>query len=163
MDTNREQALQKLTTLVKDIKVCMLTTIEADGLLHSRPMGTLDMKDGYLWFFVRDDSRKAVTVQHDPRVNISYVDANTWVSVSGTATLTHDRAKIAELWTADASIWFPQGANDPHLALMQVRLEEGEYWDVTSSTMVRIFGYLKAKITGEAPSGEFAEHEVVRR
>jgi general stress protein 26 len=162
MHLTQAEAMKKLTELVKDIKIAMLTTIEADGNLHSRPMGTQEMRDGTLWFFLKDDSRKAVEVVRDPRVNVSYVDSNTWVSVSGTATITHDRAMIDELWNESLNAWFPKGKDEPHLALMKVRLDEGEYWDVTSSSMVQLFSYLKSKLTGAPHEGEFAEHEVVR-
>jgi general stress protein 26 len=45
--------LQKLREMVKDIDFCMLTTVDEEGNLHSRPMsvnGEIDT-DGDLWFF----------------------------------------------------------------------------------------------------------------
>ena len=163
MHLSQSEALQKLSELVKDINIAMLTKVEEDGNLHSRPMGTQQIEDGNLWFFLKDDSRKATEAVRDPRVNVSYSNSSTWVSVSGTATITTDRRKIDELWKEELKAWFPGGIAEPHLALMKVRIEEGEYWDVTSRSMVRLFGYLKAKLTGEAHDGEFAGHEVVRR
>jgi general stress protein 26 len=163
MHATPAEAMEKLTELVKDIEIAMLTTVEADGSLHSRPMGTQEMKDGNLWFFVKDDSRKAKEVERDPRVNVSYVDSNTWVSVSGRATITRDRAKIDELWKESLKAWFPQGKAEPHLALMKVEMDEGEYWDVTSSSMVQLFSYVKSRLMGETAEAELAEHQVVRR
>ena len=163
METQQPESMQKLVELVKDIRIAMLTTVEADGSLHSRPMGTQDIQGDTLWFFLKDDSRKAQEVGRDPRVNVSYSDSNTWVSVSGVATITHDRSKIDELWSEGLMAWFPQGKAEPHLALMQVQIHEAEYWDVTSSSMVRLFGYVKAKLTGQPHQGEFADHAVIQR
>ena len=163
MQTSETQSMRKLTELVKDIQIAMLTTVEADGSLHSRPMGTQDIQGNTLWFFLKDDSRKAQEVVRDSRVNVSYSDANTWVSVSGVATITRDRSKIDELWKEELKAWFPDGKAEPHLALMQVQIHEAEYWDVTSSSMVRLFGYVKAKLTGKAHEGEFADHAVIQR
>ena len=162
MHTPEIESMQKLTELVKDIQIAMLTTVEADGSLHSRPMGTQDIQQDTLWFFLKDDSRKAQEVVRDPRVNVSYSDANTWVSVSGVATITRDQSKIDELWKEGLEAWFPDGKAEPHLALMQVQIHEAEYWDVTSSSMVRLFGYLKAKLTGEPHQCEFADPAVIQ-
>ena len=49
----RENDLEKLRELVKDIDFCMLTTVDEGGDLHSRPMssnGDID-EDGDIWFF----------------------------------------------------------------------------------------------------------------
>ena len=163
MHATQAEAMKKLTELVKDISIAMLTTVEADGSLHSRPMGTQDMQDGNLWFFLKDDSRKAREVGKDSRVNVSYVNSSTWVSVSGTATIVRDQAKIDELWKESLKAWFPQGKAEPHLALMKVEMQEGEYWDVTSSSMIQLFSYMKSKLTGQTGESEMSEHEVVRR
>ena len=32
------EGAQKLYALIKDVKICMMTTVEPDGSLHSRPM-----------------------------------------------------------------------------------------------------------------------------
>lgn len=47
---NRE-SVEKLRELIKDIDIAMLTTIDEDGTLRSRPMGTQKAEfDGDLWF-----------------------------------------------------------------------------------------------------------------
>lgn len=163
MQTAETEPMQKLTELVKDIRIAMITTVEEDGTLHSRPMATQDIQEDTLWFFLNDDSRKAHAVVRDARVNVSYVDSNTWVSVSGSASISRDQSKIDELWKEGLRAWFPEGKAEPHLALMKVQIQEAEYWDVGSSSMVRLFGYLKAKLTGEPHEGGLTDHQVVGR
>jgi general stress protein 26 len=39
--------------------------------------------------------------------------------------------------------WFPDGLDDPDLALLRVHVEAAEYWDSPSSTMVHIVGFVR--------------------
>ena len=153
--------VKKLGELIRDSKVAMLTTAAPDGQLHSRPMATQvpdsEEFDGTLWFFTRDDSPKVAEIQEDEHVNVSYADSSSqnYVSVAGRATLVHDRGKIDELWSPIHKAWFPDGKDDPHLALLRVDAESAEYWDSPSSKVVQLFGIVKALATGqEADLGE---------
>jgi hypothetical protein len=47
--------------------------------------------------------------------------------------------------------WFPKGTDDPQIALIRVHPAKGEYWDSPSSTLVHLYGYAKAVVTGESP------------
>ena len=84
-------------------------------------------------------------------VNVSYAepDQQKYVSVSGTAQLVRDRSKIEELWNPLFKAWFPQGLEDPDLALLKVNVDKAEYWDSPSSKVVRLAGFLKAVATGK--------------
>jgi general stress protein 26 len=150
--TENNQALEELREKIHGIRIAMLTTLEADGSLHSRPMATQKTEiDGDLWFFTAAGSTKAQDVQRDQRVNLSYADPDSqrYVSVSGLARLVRDRAKAAELWNPVLKAWFPQGLEDPDLALLRVEIEKAEYWDAPSSKMVQLAGFLKAIVTGK--------------
>ena len=80
----REQGIEKLRELMKDVKFCMLTTITADGSLRSRPM-TLQQSetDGDLWFFMEEHSPLADEIEQNPKVNVSFANGDSFVSVSG--------------------------------------------------------------------------------
>ena len=150
--TGRDAAVQKLGAMIKDIKIAMLTTVDADGSLRSRPMATQSTDfDGDLWFFTRADSPKVDEVRRDEAVNLSYAAPakQRYVSISGTARLVRDRAKAEELWNPLLKAWFPQGLDDPDLALLKVAVEKAEYWDSPSSTMVHLVGFVKALATGQ--------------
>lgn len=142
----------KLKDKIKDIKIAMLTTVEQDGELHTRPMATHDMDDdGTLWFFTYDDTAKAKEVQQDRQVSLSYTDtsAATYVCASGTAAVSHDRQKMKELWNPVLKAWFPKGLEEPHIALLKVKLHKAEYWDEPGGRMVSFFRMAKAALTGE--------------
>ena len=37
---SRPQAIKKISEMIKDIRIAMLSTVTADGAIHSRPMAT---------------------------------------------------------------------------------------------------------------------------
>ncbi len=149
----RNEAIRKLGEMIKDIDFAMLTTVEADGTLRSRPMSTQRIEfDGNLWFFTRASAPKVDEVRRDERVNVSYAkpDEQRYVSVSGTAEIVRDREKIEELWSPALKAWFPKGLEDPDIALLKVSAEQAEYWDSSSSAMAHLFGFVKALATGQS-------------
>lgn len=133
----------------------MLTTIDENGDLHSRPMssnGDIDA-NGDLWFFTNASSHKVSEIGKLPKVNVSFADPDNqrYVSVSGTAQLSRDRAKIDELWRPQFKIWFPEGKDDPEIALLRVNLEKAEYWDSPSSTVGYALSFVSSLVTGKQP------------
>ena len=147
----RAQTIEKLNLLVKDIKIAMLTTVD-EGILRSRPMATQETDfDGELWFFTSKQTHKAEEIEKDKRVNVAYAepDDNRYVSMSGTAELVDDRAKLEEFWRPSYLAWFPKGLEDQNLILLKVSVEQAEYWDATSSSLVEALGLIKSLVTGE--------------
>ncbi len=163
MENTRKESIKRLGDLIKEVKVAMLTTIDW-GVLRSRPMQTQDVDfDGALWFFTSSETHKTEEIEKDRRVNVSYSapDSNTYVSVTGTAEIVSDRAKIEELWNPVYKAWFPKGLDDPNLVLLKVTVEQAEYWDSPSSTIVQITGLVKALVTGES-ADNIGEHGKVQ-
>ena len=155
MQDSREESIKKVNDLIKEVEIAMLTTIDG-GTLRSRPMQTQEAEfDGELWFFTNSDTHKTDEIEKDNRVNVSYASpvANTYVSVSGAASIVKDKEKIQELWNPILKAWFPNGLDDPTLCLLKVSVEQAEYWDATSSTIVQIVGFVKALVTGKRADG----------
>jgi general stress protein 26 len=142
----------RLGELIQGIQVAMMTTVEEDGSLRSRPMWTYGVEaDGELWFFTRERSAKVGELERDRHVNLAYADTEKehYVSVSGTARLVRDPDKARELWNPTLRAWFPEGLDDPDLALLCVKVNKAEYWDTPSSRMVQLVGMVKGVLTGE--------------
>jgi len=155
MQDSREEAIVKLKDLIEDIDFAMLTTVNG-GQLRSRPMSTQEFDfDGDLWFFTSDNTHKVDEIERDNRVNVAYAkpEDNVYISVSGKAQLVKDREKIEELWNPILKAWFPKGLDDPTLSLLKVSVEEAEYWDSPSSTIVQLVGFVKALVTGKPADG----------
>ena len=147
------EELKKLNDLIKGVKFAMMTTVELDGSLRSRPMATQATEfDGDAWFFTTESAPKVDEVEHDRRVNLSFAgkDDNVWVSMSGTAEVVRDRAKMAELWSPDLKAWFPDGLDQADLALLKVHVDQAEYWDATSNKVAFVAGMLKSIARGES-------------
>lgn len=151
-DATRDDAVKKLGELIRDIEFAMLTTVEEDGHLRARPMQTQASDfDGTLWFFTHAREPKVGEVEREPHVGVAYAkpEENRYVSVSGTARVVRERAKIEELWNPALKAWFPEGVDDPNIALIRVSVDHAEYWDAPSSTFVQLAGFLKAVATGK--------------
>ena len=162
-EQTRSENLEKLREMIKDIDFCMLTTIDEQGDLHSRPMssnGDID-PNGDIWFFTGASSHKVSEIENSPKVNVSFADPKNqrYVSVTGSAQLTRDPKKIEELWRPEFKMWFPKGKDDPEIALMRIRLEKAEYWDSPSSTIAYVVNFVSAVVTGKQP--EFGENKKV--
>lgn len=145
-------AIARLAKMIKGIRIAMMTTTGRDGILHSRPMATQQADfDGDLWFFTDSESGKVYEIDRENHVNINYADPgdNRYVSVSGRASVVRDREKVRELWSPIHKAWFPNGPDDPNLTLLKVGVDQAEYWDGPSSTMVQIIGFAKAALTGQ--------------
>ncbi len=156
--------LSRLLEKIKEQPYGMLTTLNQQGHLHARPMYTQEPDtSGSLWFFTDHESAKVHEVHHDSQVCVAYghPGKSLYVSVTGRAKVVLDRAKIDELWTENLKAWFPKGKDDPHIALLRVDIERGEFWDSPSNVLVQAFAYIKAVTTGEkahgAPGSEHAK------
>jgi general stress protein 26 len=154
-DVNKND-IKMLNDRIKGIQIAMMTTVDQDGSLKSRPMATQEMdNDGYLWFFTRASDAKVGDVQQDQQVNISYEKPgdNLFISVSGTAELVRDQKKINDLWKPLLKAWFPNGKDDPEIALLKVSVNNAEYWDSPSGIVGRLFAASKGLASGGKDSG----------
>lgn len=149
---------------IKGIRFGMLTHRHPSGLLHSHPMTTQNksLDEGeVLYFFVSAQSEMVSSLNKDGMVNISYASPqdDSYVSVAGVARVTHDPTRVQQLWSSGAQTWFPKGPADPDLALLEVRIEHAEFWDVKESKVTQLFKKAKAALTGSRP--QLGEHRSV--
>jgi general stress protein 26 len=143
-----DKRLADLIAAMEDIRVAMMTTIGDDGRLESRPMAVMRADaDGSIWFLTHDGTHKLEHLQH---VNLSFVDTADaeFLSVCGAGSVIRDRDLVHELWSPKAKPWFPDGPDDPALVALKVEAESIEYWEASSSRMVRILEMARASATG---------------
>ena len=149
----RNQHVAKLAELIREVDIAMLTTINAEGRLISRPLGTQEVEfDGDLWFATECDSGKALDIERNPNVNVSYASKsqNTYVSVAGRATIVRDRVKIDAIWSPAMKVFFPGGKDDPNLCLIRVEAETAEYWDGPGTVMGMALDFMMSAVSGDA-------------
>jgi len=150
--TGRE-GMAKIGELIADVRICMMVTAAADGQMDARPMATQkDEFDGRVWFLTRQDSGKVTEIQSDSHVTLVYSDpkSQNYVTAKGRATISRDRAKIHEMWNPIYKAWFPEGEDDPQIAVVRVDVTEAQYWEASSSKLVFGMKYLAAAVTGGA-------------
>ncbi|GAA4346427.1 pyridoxamine 5'-phosphate oxidase family protein [Angustibacter luteus] len=154
------EAHAKVQELVEDVRTCMLSTVDDHGVIVSRPMTTQEAEfDGVLWFVVAANTPAVQQIRARSQVNVAYAGSSSWVSVSGTAEVLEDRAKIRELWNPVVGAWFPEGPDDADVALIRVDADTAEYWDSPGGRVATVLSLVKAKVTGEPYDG--GENETV--
>jgi general stress protein 26 len=142
--------LAKLTELILDIRVALLTTVDRDGCFHARPIQTLQVEDDRtLWFFTDWSSSKVEELHHDARVSLGYADPakNIYAAVTGSGSLFRDVQKATQLWRIEQRAYYPDGPQDQRLALLRVLIERAEYWIAPGRTSYLIAA-AKAAVTG---------------
>ena len=146
-----DEGHKKVDELVKGIHIAMMTTVAQDGSLSSRPMGVQNKPfDGSLWFLTRSTSEKVHEIEQDQHVTLTFAEPkdSKYISLKGRAKVNQDRAKIKELWSPIYKAWFPDGEDDPEIAVMRVDVTEGEFWEASSSKLVMMTKYVAAAVTG---------------
>mgnify|MGYP001069756558 CR=1 FL=1 len=99
-------------------------------------------------------------VERHPEVSLGYADtgASNYVAISGHASLSNDRARIADLWSPFARAWW-DSADDPDIRLLTVTPERAELWD-GPNVVVAAAVMLTSAITSGKPA--MGEHGSVR-
>ncbi len=153
-----DEARTKVAELVKGIRICMMATAGTDGSIDARPMAVQNTPfNGTLWFLTRSTSEKVGEVQQDQHVTLTFADPGNakYITLKGRGSVTQDRAKVHELWNDLYKAWFPNGPDDPEVAAMRVDVSDGDYWEASSSRIVRFAKYAFAAAThGSMPVGE---------
>lgn len=132
----------RVAQLMRDIDLCMLTTVAADGALHARPMsnnGQVEF-DGDLWFFSDEQTRKVREIEGDARVSVSFEakERGLWLALEGRAEIVRDAAMKRTLWLTELERWFAHGPEDPGVVLIRVRAERAEHWGSAGDGVVEL-------------------------
>ncbi|MFI9527457.1 pyridoxamine 5'-phosphate oxidase family protein [Micromonospora rosaria] len=141
--TAAAEARRRVTDLVRQSGVGMLTTIDLDGRLVSRPMGLPQEEfDGDLWFFAYAGSATLRHIRVNPEVNVAFADRRHafWVSLTGIAGEGYDRERAERLWRPALAAWFPAGPDTPGLTLIKVHAIAADCWDAASGTVTTLLG-----------------------
>ena len=128
MTTNDDRGT--VAEIMEETRIAVLTYQSLAGALVSTPMGMQDFEDpATIWFITERSSDKVAALEADPRVNVSCNSKAGWVSLSGTAHVSDDQAKLKELWDASAGAFMSGGPEDPDNVLLRIDGDTAEYWE----------------------------------
>lgn len=143
-----EEAIDRIWELAKEIDICMFVTWDGD-FSRARPLSArVDRDENAVYFLVNDDSAKNEQLAKDPRVTLAWSDSSRYkyVTISGEAVVTNDRAKIVDLWEKTDQAWWDD-ANDPEIRLITVTPSQAELWD-SPGKIVATTNMVLAAVTG---------------
>lgn len=136
---NKQEQLDKIQNVIKDVKFAMMSTVNSKGDVHAWPMTTSETSLGAkeIWFIGDKTSDVVKDIQDNPKIGLSYAseDEKNYVSVSANAELSSDQAKLDELWSPVYNAFFEHGKEDPNVQLIKVVPHGVECWLSGSSTV----------------------------
>ena len=150
-NTSGDRDQQRVWDLMKTIGFAMLVTHDGDKL-RARPMSAYLARDENMIYFLTDARRqKDEDIARNPGINLSFADAGsqTYVSLTGTATVSNDRGKIRDLFSTTAKAWW-DSPEDPNIRVLKITPEDAEFWDSPG----KVISYVKmaaAAISGSRP------------
>jgi general stress protein 26 len=147
---NHQTDNQIVWGLIRKLRVCMLVThSQMAGELRARPMTALLSDDEEAIYFLTDvRKQKDNEIGLDQNICLTFSDTGShqYVSVSGIATVSDDRDKIGELWSAAAQLWW-DSKDDPNIRVLHITPLRAEYWDSPGSIVTTV-KMVAAALTG---------------
>ncbi|MBV9932416.1 MAG: pyridoxamine 5'-phosphate oxidase family protein [Alphaproteobacteria bacterium] len=153
-----EASPAKVWALMEKIGFCMLASRDGEEI-RARPMAAyVEEEDGKVYFLTDKASAKEEDVAAHPEVCLAFADAGaqTYVSVTGRAALSDDRARIRKIWSPAAKAWW-DGPDDPAIRLLTVTPRDAQYWD-SPGTILSYVKMAAAVVSDSRPAvGEHAK------
>ena len=149
-----EQAdIDRVWDILEKNSIGMLTTQFAGGL-RARPVDARPDRAAGAIFFVTDaHNHKDGEIAAEPHVCfiVTVPQDNVYLSISGRAFLKRDPAKAKEIWKKTDDMWWKGGPADPNARVLTIEPATAELWDGPASSLVAVYEFAKARITGDKP------------
>ena len=150
----QDDQIEKVWALIEAIKIAMVVTHDGRGdELRARPMAAHpDPQQNAIFFLTDAGSAKVGEVVDNDDVCLAFADpkARHYLSVTGQASLSNDRAMIRRLWS-DAERAFWRDENDSAIRILRVDVLGAEYWRGPAA----VTGYMKtlwARLANRKPA-----------
>lgn len=139
MATTASDDTAKVWDLAKKIGVAMIANWDGKSL-QSRPMSAHVEPDENTFYFLTDKTdKKTQDLKEYPIVCMAFGDASDmkFVSITGEASVSNDRAKIKELWSTWAKAWW-DSPDDPNICVLKIVPTQAEYWDTPGKVVATV-------------------------
>lgn len=135
------QAARQFVERLRQFETGVLITHGPNGKLHGRPMAVAEVEPVesdrlgcYLWFLTGLETHKMDEIRVNREVLVAFQNRQAqFLTLSGQAEIIQDADRIDAFWRDAFRAWFPLGKTDPGLALIRVRLEQGQLWEEAGS------------------------------
>ena len=121
----------KLIKTMKDIDICMMSTVSNNNELRARPMsnnGNVE-NSGVTYFFSEEDTEKVENLESHRQCALTYQkDAEVFIEVFVKTKMTQDKSELKKYWKDNLENWFKNGLETKGLTLIEVQPERIEYW-----------------------------------
>ncbi len=123
--------------IIGDFDTVMLITRSPAGELHARPMHIAAHNEAaQLSFATSIEAGKIAEIDEDHHAAVTLQSDGRYVSLSGMVKISADPDRIQSLWSPAWKLWFPEGANDPTLRLIDFMPLSGAYWDMSGGNRI---------------------------
>ena len=154
------ESVEKFWDMAARFETCMVTTRDG-GKLHARPMAPRVSRARDRILFITDRrSHKVDEVESDNQVSCTFTRHGEYVAVSGTASISGDRALVDEIWDAEAEAWMPEGKDSPNVAVFVIDPHQAEIWDVTTNKVKQAYEFAKAYV-GDKPQPDTTDNHKI--
>lgn len=150
-ERTHSEHVDRVWELIGKGRIAMLVTWDGERQ-RARPMAAMPDREAHAIYFLTDLSgAKDDQIEQFPIVTLTFADQrhNTYVAVTGRATVSNDRARIRELWSPFVKAWW-DSPDDPGLRMLKVAPDDAEYWDSPGGPVAEV-KMLAAAVTGGKP------------
>jgi len=151
--TDREAVEKRLWSEIEKQHLGMLAIVDGEPQ-HFQPMTAFADKDaGRIWFFTRSDTDLARDAAdgHQAMFVIQAKDRELQACISGVLSRQVDREKLEEFWSPHVAAWFPEGKDDPKLAMLCRDCEDARVWVSEAGPIRYAWEVAKANVQHELP------------
>jgi general stress protein 26 len=144
---------QHVWHILETSSIGMLTTRFGGGL-RARPLDARTDRNAGAIFFITDvRGFKDDEIGASPDVCFVVIDAKdkAYLSITARAEVLNDSELAAKYWKKTDDVWWPDGPRDRNARVLRLDPQRAELWDGPASSVVAIYEFAKAKITGEKP------------
>jgi general stress protein 26 len=143
-----------LEDVLDGMRFAMLATPSPEGI-SSRPLTLLEQDGDVLRFLVSRSSSWVNGLAPTFPAHAAFADPEheTYVAVSGTASVSQDPVLIDRLWNPAAAAFF-DGRDDPDVAVLELSASGGEWWDGPSSKVGQVLSIVLTKVRGRTDEDE---------
>lgn len=148
-----KEAIEKMTKLVRDIKIAFLLTDLKKQPINAIPMITKKVDEhGNIWFLSHLDSEHNSNISKDPQVHLLYSHPSNmeYLSVYGNASIVSDKKIIENFHSSEDDTWF-RDVDESKYSAIKIVPKEAYFWDSSGNTLSKLFKRGLADAIGENP------------